>query len=273
VTPGENQLIVADANACDDLLKYYRQWPKNAAFNDPLNTFGHNVGTAEGDAWKRQRKITTVAFNERNSNLVWKESVKQAKQMLQTWLSTGNRGVVNTPEDTSLFALHVLTGAGFGIIYDFESSLRVASPGHGVSYREALQTVLENVFFTYFIMSFNRLPKFLLPRKVQVVLTAATEFKSYMRQMLEQERKSHARGERPPTANLMSSIIRASDDAKTESTDQDAMKTNQAPSLRANLTVDEIWGNLFIYNLAGHDTTASTLAYAIALLACHPEWQ
>lgn len=76
-----------------------------------------------------------------------------------------------------------------------------------------------------------------------------------------------------PTANLMSSMIRASDDAKTESTGQDSMKTSQASSLRANLTDDEIWGNLFIYNLAGHETTASTLAYAIALLACHPEWQ
>lgn len=195
VTPGENQLIVGDANACDDLLKYHRQWPKNAAFNDPLNTFGHNVGTAEGDAWKRQRKITTAAFNERNSNMVWKEAIKQAKQMLRTWLSTGSTGVTNTPEDTSLFALHVLTGAGFGKIYDFESSLKVPSPGHSISYREALRTILENVFITYFIVSFKDLPQFILPRKVKAVLTATTEFKSYMCEMLDQERNAHARGE------------------------------------------------------------------------------
>jgi cytochrome P450 len=36
---------------------------------------------------------------------------------------------------------------------------------------------------------------------------------------------------------------------------------------RNSLSDDEIFGNLFIYNLAGHETTANTLAYAVALMA------
>jgi cytochrome P450 len=39
------------------------------------------------------------------------------------------------------------------------------------------------------------------------------------------------------------------------------------------LTDDEIRGNIFIFNVAGHDTTANTLAYAFALLAINPEIQ
>lgn len=36
---------------------------------------------------------------------------------------------------------------------------------------------------------------------------------------------------------------------------------------RNSLTDEEIFGNLFIYNLAGHETTANTLAYAVALMS------
>ncbi|KAK5051955.1 hypothetical protein LTR84_002759 [Exophiala bonariae] len=274
VTPGENQLIVGGADACDDLFKRYREWPKNPAFNDPLNTFGPSVGTAEGDAWKRQRKITTAAFNERNSSLVWSEAVKQARQMLHTWVSTRGNEVTSTTEDTSLFALHVLTGAGFGISYDFDSSLKVPSHGHTVSYRDALRTVMDNIFITYFIASAGGLPSFILPQKARDVLTAVNEFRSYMSEMVTQERNQHRKGEGASTANLMSSIIRASDDAAREFAAAKAtVDASKAPSLRASLTDSEIWGNLFIYNVAGHETTAGALAYAIGLLACHPEWQ
>jgi cytochrome P450 len=36
---------------------------------------------------------------------------------------------------------------------------------------------------------------------------------------------------------------------------------------RSSLSDEEIYGNLFIWNLAGHDTTATVLAYAISLLS------
>jgi len=39
------------------------------------------------------------------------------------------------------------------------------------------------------------------------------------------------------------------------------------------LTVDEIFGNIFVINFAGHDTTANTLAFSMLLLAAHPDVQ
>jgi len=42
---------------------------------------------------------------------------------------------------------------------------------------------------------------------------------------------------------------------------------------RSSLSNEEIYGNLFIYNLAGHDTTANTLIYAITLLSMEDKWQ
>ena len=62
----------------------------------------------------------------------------------------------------------------------------------------------------------------------------------------------------------MASVLRASDEAAKEA---------GADKSRLCLTDNEIFGNIYIYNVAGHETSAVTLAYTIALLACFPEWQ
>jgi cytochrome P450 len=85
---------------------------------------------------------------------------------------------------------------------------------------------------------------------------AITNFKSYMTEMVEEERQSVANGEGDKD-NLMSVLIRAADSAKADEKG------------RNSLTDDEIFGNLFIYNLAGHESTANTLAYAVALMSAH----
>jgi len=61
--------------------------------------------------------------------------------------------------------------------------------------------------------------------------------------------------------NLMSILVRASEN-----------ENKQGKSAR-HLTDTEIYGNLFSYNLAGHETTSNTLAYATILLAANPKWQ
>src|ERR1700722_10731706 len=44
-------------------------------------------------------KITTSPFNEHNSGLVWAESLRQAREMLQVWLSKSDEGITGTAED------------------------------------------------------------------------------------------------------------------------------------------------------------------------------
>ena len=89
------------------------------------------------------------------------------------------------------------------------------------------------------------------------VSIAIKEFKQYMSEMVNEERTSSA----VDKENLMSVLVRA---AEAEARDGKG---------RNAFTDQEIFGNLFIYNLAGHDTTANTLNYAITLLAMEPHWQ
>jgi cytochrome P450 len=73
-----------------------------------------------------------------------------------------------------------------------------------------------------------------------------------MDEMLVETRRSIQDGEAAPSKpNLMSALIRSSD------------KVN----LKDRLSDDEIKGNLFLFNMGGHDTTANTFVYAFALLA------
>lgn len=124
VTPAENQVFVADAKAVEDVLVRRKDFTKKPALYVMFDIFGPSVTSVEGETWQRHRKITTPPFNERNSSLVWAESVRQAREMRQSWLSKGSQGTVGTVEDTLLLALHVLTGAGFGMPYPFDSELK-----------------------------------------------------------------------------------------------------------------------------------------------------
>ena len=61
----------------------------------------------------------------------------------------------------------------------------------------------------------------------------------------------------------MGSLVRASEEAQKPSDTYD--------STRLGLTDEEIFGNIFIVNLAGHETTANTLATSLVLLAANPQ--
>lgn len=94
---------------------------------------------------------------------------------------------------------------------------------------------------------------------------ATNDFKQYMMDMLAEERRLLEAG-KPGTGNLMSSLVRVSEEEQKKKQKDDS----NGPR---GLTVKEILGNIFVINFAGHDTTANTLAYGILLLAAYPDVQ
>jgi len=257
VSPGPTQLILADPEAVEDLLARRKDFDKPEDLYKPLEVFGANVNTVVGETWQRHRRITTPPFNEKNSNLVWRESLAQAGGMLGSWIDKGQAGVTRTNSAMMTLALHVLTAAGFGKSYEFEGGVGNPGEGHNLSYRDSLKTILENLVLALVAQPIMRLSPSILPQKVSAVQDAIKEFKQYMAEMVAEERASIEVNR----DNLMSVLVRAS---------QEEMQKGKG---RNGLTDEEIFGNLFIYNLAGHDTTANTLAYAVCLLASDTHWQ
>ena len=182
--------------------------------------------------------------------------------MLQSWVEEGLRGTQNTVQDTARVALNVLSSAGFGVPRSFNEGVHQLPAGHDMPYQDALLLILRNIV-TLAIIPKESLTSPIFSKKLRKLGQAAKEFKTYMKEMLDNERTWLTKRQ-SGTSNLLNALIRASDEAK---------QTGGDRSLNLGLTDDEIYGNIFIYNLAGHETTANTVAAAIVLLAANPECQ
>ncbi|KAL8818986.1 MAG: hypothetical protein Q9223_002485 [Gallowayella weberi] len=132
-----------------------------------------------------------------------------------------------------------------------------------MTYRDSLSLCLSNIV-TFAILPKRVLSFSLLPRRLRRLGLAAHEFQRYMEEMVARER-SMGRKQRSESPNLMSALVRASD--------EDTQAKAVGKPSRLGLTDEEIFGNIFAYNLAGHETTANTIAYALVLLAAHPKYQ
>ncbi|MCJ1310452.1 hypothetical protein MMC25_004116, partial [Agyrium rufum] len=264
--PSSVELIINDTELASNVLSRRNDFIKLVEIAGKLDIYGPSVQTAEGDTWRRHRKITAPSFNERVSSSVWTETVEQAETMVQSWIRHGQAGTYDTAADINRLTIQVFSFAGLGIKYTVTNDARSLKPGHSISYGEALSTVLDSLILLVLLPArFFTLA--LLPNRFRKVGTASAEFLNYMRETLEHERsKSEDRADASrvtSAGNFAAALIRASEG---ESVDNQGHRSQ-------GLTDSEIFGNLFIYNVAGHATTANAITYAIALLAAYPKWQ
>ncbi|KAH7329695.1 cytochrome P450 [Stachybotrys elegans] len=248
VTPGGNSLYICNPDSLMEIFKRRSDFPRPLQLFELLNVFGPNLSTVEGHQWKKQRKLTGSCFNEQNNQLVWLETISQAEDMIRYWSSRPE--IRSTADDTRTLSLHVLSRAGFGKSFQFQG--REVTTGSSDDYKASLQVVLDNCVL---IMALGTqfLSKPWLPRRLKRVHEACVSFQQYMTSLYEQEKPSSEKGSKDN--NLMTALVRAS-------TSQDG--------LAEGLTEKEIYGNMFVFNFAGHDTTAHTLTFVVAFLATNP---
>jgi cytochrome P450 len=202
-------------------------------------------------------------FNETIMASVWTESQRQAIAMLTSWTSFADAGIPSYQRDTRMLSLNVLAGVGFGEYYEFRGSTEPVVDKIG-EYRDSLQTVLENIILLL-IVPFRVLT--MVPGRWARIGNAGIAFKKHMEKMLEDETEALRQG-RSGSGGIMPGFVRAADLYHRESAADPNFK-----GAKKGLSVDEIYGNLFVINFAGHDTTANTLAFATLLLAAHPDVQ
>ncbi|KAK5080450.1 hypothetical protein LTR05_008560 [Lithohypha guttulata] len=277
VTPGTNELYVADPAAAEEIMRRCRdrEFVQREMVYQVLDVFGPNVDSVNGKVWERHRRITVPPFNERISGCVWDEAGRQAKGALEVWLANSREETVrSTQNDCMKIALHVLTRAGFGVSYDFSGEGKTVnrSGRHKLTYRDALRTLLDNMVIVFFLRIAQQggWPLWATWGRARKVLDAHAEFQDYMTEMMAEEKTRMQSGEKD-RGNLMSVLVRSSEQAKLSGkiADDGAAGRNTFQGL----TDEEVYGNMFIYNLAGHDTTANTIHIALTILAIHPEWQ
>ncbi|KUJ15990.1 cytochrome P450 monooxygenase-like protein [Mollisia scopiformis] len=262
VTPGKNWLQICNAETISEIFARKAEFTRPTEMLEMLNVFGPNLGTTEGPQWQRHRKITATCFNERNNELVWSESLAQAAGMVHYWSS--KRSVNSLANDSRTLSLHVMSSAAFGKSYAFQGAEEVSTTNDLSSIRDSLKLILDNCI-PLVALGPSNLNKWWLPKSWKELHQATVTFRTYMTTTYEEEKHAISSG-RKGGDNLMTSLVRASQ-AKSE-----GFTTNPQQD-HGGLTEQEIYGNMFVFNFAGHDTTANSLAFGLVLIATRPDYE
>ncbi|TGJ81736.1 hypothetical protein E0Z10_g7023 [Xylaria hypoxylon] len=263
VSPVSINVHFADPDTIRDIVTRRGDFQRPIAELKLLELYGPCISTAKWEDWPRHRKIMATPFNETIMKSVWDESLRQANGMLRSWAAASVDGIPSYQKDTRALSLNVLAAIGFGKMYDFRGSTEPQIDEVG-GYRDSLQTVLDNIILLM-LVPFHILGR--LPKSWARIGNAGISFQKHMVKMLEEETTALSQG-KPGSGGIMGSFVRAADTYRHEPTAESDLK-----GTRKGLSVDEIFGNLFVINFAGHDTTANTLAFSVLLLAAHPEVQ
>jgi cytochrome P450 len=90
-----------------------------------LEVYGPNISAVTSQEWPRHRKVLAAPFNESIMNMVWRESLSQATQMIASWTSpmagSPKNAIRSVAKDTRTLPLNVLAATGFGRSFAFMS--------------------------------------------------------------------------------------------------------------------------------------------------------
>lgn len=246
-------LQVADPAAIKEITMHRTRFPKPVQQYRILQFWGNNIVASEGEEWKRFRKISAPAFSERNNRLVWEETVRIMVDLFDNLWENKPEIVVDHAVDITLpIALFVIGVAGFGRRISWKDDL-IVPPNHKLAFKDALHIVSTELLIKVIT------PEFILKREftesMRRVNLGYAELEQYMLDMINSRRNADKKEER---YDLFSSLLDASED------ELDG---------QAKLTDRELLGNIFIFLLAGHETTAHTLSFTFGLLALYAEEQ
>jgi len=220
------------------LVRNAKNYIKDPFLTNWKDIFGDGLLTAEGEAWKRERRMTQPAFHRDRMPAYAGMMVQSTLETTKRWRSTGTKTVAINREMMAL-TLDVVVRTLFGVQMTPGTEKRVA---------QAFDICGRYFEFTkeplgYHLSKYPSLPRYRYRK-------AVTELDAILGDILTERRKL------PLDRGDLLGILLATRDE-----DGSAMSDKQ---LRDELMT------LF---LAGHETTALALTYSIYLLCTHPESQ
>ncbi|KAL0573735.1 hypothetical protein V5O48_008231 [Marasmius crinis-equi] len=237
-----------------------------------MRIFGDSVFSAEGEGWRRHRRIVGPAFGSALYRLVWEQSLKTYREMISEEGWTDKKSVdipvlqaatfkVNI---TQLSALGKITYTQAGILSSPWSSsgyapsvlTSIATAQGEMTVQQVMRIVLDNHVFLVFAPEWlKRLP---FP-SIRHTVGAYTKLEQFMKdqvQIRREEIRGHTTGEYT-RRDAFSMLVQA----------------NESEGEKHKLDDMELIGNIYVMLVAGHETTAHTLAATLGFLAIHQDAQ
>ncbi|KAI0020085.1 cytochrome P450 [Xylariomycetidae sp. FL0641] len=277
VTPTGIMMITENADLIHQATTKRDAFPKPIEHYSILSLFGENLVTSEGAVWKMHRKVVSPSFNETNAALVFKASIQQAQGMLASW---DRRKVTNkiksVEQDTMTLALNVIGYVGFGVrfLWDKETLPADTDPkmvkyasldvpeGHTLNFKESIAKTLE--YLLIILMVPPALLGWIPMKAVKAAKRARDNYLQYMHEFIKDKAEDVREGDQEIGMDLMGSLVATSYQDKQAKTK--AIRDTE-------LTDSEIIGNAFIIFVAGHETSANVLHFALLELANNPAAQ
>jgi cytochrome P450/nitrite reductase/ring-hydroxylating ferredoxin subunit len=244
-------VVIADPEQINYMLhnrpELFRRISAIEAISREMGVSG--VFSAEGDSWRRQRRLVMQALDTKHLRQFFPKLGEVTRRLKAHWDLAAVQGrAVDVQKDLMRYTVDVTTSLAFG--YDMNTLEKEC---------EVIQQHLERIFpmvnrrinapfryWHYFKLPSDRA----LDQALQAVRHTIGEFITHSRERLAQdpERAQH------PTNFL------------------EAMLAEQQES-QAALSDQEIFGNVFTMLLAGEDTTANTMAWMMHFMCRYPQVQ
>ncbi|KAI0195877.1 putative cytochrome P450 oxidoreductase [Astrocystis sublimbata] len=255
----------ADATMGWDVMNRRYDFTKPRDKYKILEPYGPNVVTAEGSTYRFHLRMTAPSFSEGTgvNTLVWEEATRQTSLLMDNW----RKGLTESlEEDIGAMTLGVISLAGFGKqIGSVHEQAQDVETGFEISFLTGLQTIARHILAILVFPSW-----FLDWTPWARASMAKRQLEMYLRAMIRRKKNamgSSIKAERNASTTLLDSVVEAALEEAQSQEEGDSKAKKQG------LTEDEVMGNLFIYLLAGYETTANSIHFGLLALATNPEIQ
>jgi len=243
-------VVITDPKWAEQALRArpetFRRSVKTAEILSEMGVDG--VFSAEGDAWRPQRKLSVAALAQRHFRALYPSLQTVTRRLLSRWRNSADAGVtIDLVEDLKRFTVDVTTMMTFG--YDINTIEQDD---------DIIQRKLDHVFPAIMRRNLALFPtwRYLRLAKDRQLDKALAELREWLDELIAAARlrlaKEPERAERP--SNFIEAMLVARDDEGKPFSDR------------------VIFSNLMTMLLAGEDTTANTLAWAVHELFDQPQW-
>jgi len=184
-------------------------------------------------------------------------------------------------DDITRLTLNIFCGAGFGVHLPFKPSHENTTekanahnqfrdsatppPGYNFTFRSVAEYIGPNL--TTIFLAVGILPKWLsyiLRPFLKTPLKVYHDLGNYLRALI-----TMAEQEESNAHYLLAGLVRA----RREEQEKKSGKEDTKSKYGAGLSDQEILGNLFMFTIAGHETSSTSLRFAFVLLAMHQDIQ
>ncbi|WWC92831.1 uncharacterized protein L201_007790 [Kwoniella dendrophila CBS 6074] len=228
------------------------------------------ISIPDGEPHKRHKSVVRGCFGEETFRNAWEEMQSAIDLMLKEE-NMVDGGIMHDVGESTIKITYIIIGkVGFGQDIPWETPR--SKPGGKMGFVEAYEVVDRTVLYQFMFPGW--LLRMLPFKELRRMGAGQKAFFGYCYEMASSKRADlEALREAGEKAKAPTDLLGAMVHAQLVAEEEARLENNGQDTPNVGLTEKEVIGNMFVFLLAGHETTGHTIAFTLAQLALNPEWQ